>query len=70
MPEENLAMLVIHPRNEPGKFYLALVPAALDGEQAAAAFRELDIDAEAVFQLGGWRTSSQGVAVAAVPMPE
>jgi hypothetical protein len=44
-------------------------PADLLPQQVEAAFRELGVDAEAVLELGGWRTAGCGVAVAHVPFP-
>ena len=37
---------------------------------AKSAPSELEIEAEQVFELGGWRTSSEDVAVAFVPAPD
>ncbi len=62
-------MFVIHARFG-GDFHVALVPAALSQEQMDAALREVGIEAEEVLELGGWKTSECGVAVARVPMPE
>jgi hypothetical protein len=48
-------------------FYLALVPAALTEERMEAALHELGVDAQAVFELGGWKSTEDDVAVAHVP---
>ena len=66
--EHPLKMLVVHAKFE-GGFYVALVPAELSHEQVEASFREVGVEAEAVLELGGWKTSSDNVAVAHVPFP-
>ena len=43
-----------------------MVPAILSEERIESALNELGIDAEAVLELGGWKTSDD-VAVAFVP---
>jgi hypothetical protein len=65
-----LTMLVIHERHQNSGLYLALVPASLDAAEIAAAFRELGIDAERVFEVGNWKTTSSKVGVAYLPFPE
>ena len=65
--ERQLRMLVVHAKH--GGFHLAMVPADLSDEEVAAALQELGIDGEQTFELGGWQTSSQHVAVAHVPFP-
>ncbi len=64
--ERPLRMMIVYAGSE-GGFYLALVPAALSLEQVEAALKELGIEAEQVFELGGWKTTSDDVAVARVP---
>ena len=65
--ERPIRMMIVYDGDD--GFYLALVPAVLSLEQVEAAFRELGVDAEAVFELTDWRTSSEDVAVARVPAP-
>ena len=50
----------------PGVFQ---VSSYLRPSQVDAALRELGVDAEAILELGGWKTSSDDVAVARVPFP-
>ena len=64
--ERPLRMMVVHDKFQ-GGFYVALVPAALLPEQVEAALHELGIEAGEVLELGGWRTTECGVAVAHVP---
>ena len=64
--ERPLRMMVVYTGGE-GGFYVALVPAVLSLEQVEAALSELGVDARAVFELGGWKTTSDDVAVAHVP---
>ena len=66
--ERPLRMLVVHDNLGAG-FFIALVPAHLRDEQVEAALRELGIEAEAMFELGGWRRAKCSVAVAHVPFP-
>ena len=56
-----LRMMIVYESSE-GGFYLALVPAALSLEHVQSALNELGIDAEQVFELTDWRTSSDDVA--------
>ena len=63
--ERPLRMLVVY--GQEGGFYVALVPAVVTEERMEAALRELGVDALAVFELGGWKTTSDNVAVAHVP---
>jgi hypothetical protein len=63
-----LRMLVVHSRFSNG-FHVVMAPAELRDEQIQAALREVGVEAEERFELGGWRTSSQNVAVAHVPVP-
>ena len=66
--ERQLRILVIHGRFGSG-FHIAMIPADLRPEEIRAALQELGIDGAQAFELGGWRTSSQHVAVAHVPFP-
>ena len=66
--ERPLRMMVVHARFG-GGFYLAMIPAELSQEQIEAALSELGVDAEAILELGGWKTSGSNVAVARVPFP-
>jgi hypothetical protein len=65
--ERPLRMLMVY--GQEGGFFLALVPAAITEERLEAALRELGVDAVAVYELGGWKTTSDNVAVAHVPAP-
>jgi len=67
--ESQLTMLVVHARHQHGGCYIALVPADLDPQEVDAALREVNIEAERVYELGNWQTSSQGVAAAYIPFP-
>jgi hypothetical protein len=67
--ERPLRMMVVYAGQE-GGFFVALVPSSLSEERLEAALNELGVDAQAVFELGGWKTSSDDVAVARVPAPE
>jgi hypothetical protein len=66
--ERPLRMMVVYA--DSSGFYVAMVPASLSLEQVEAAFREFGIEAEQMIELGGWRTSSDDVAVAHVPLPD
>jgi hypothetical protein len=66
--ERPLRMMVVHDKFKSG-FFVAMVPAELSPEKVEAALQELGIDGDEVLELGGWRTSSQHVAVAHVPFP-
>jgi hypothetical protein len=68
--EEQLTMLVVHAKHRRGGFFIALVPTSLDAAEVGSQLSELGIDAEKVFELGNWQTSSQNVAVAYVPYPD
>ena len=50
-------------------FFVAMIPAELSEEEVEAGLHELGVEAEAVLELGGWRTSGSNVAVARVPFP-
>ncbi len=41
----------------------------IDEEQIAAALAEMGIEAEQTLEIGGWKTTSQNVAVSFVPFP-
>ncbi len=66
--ERPLRMMIVYERRKSG-FFLALVPAVLSLEQVEAAFRELGVEAQQVFELTDWRTTASDVAVAYVPAP-
>ncbi len=66
--ESQLRMSVVYAGLQ-GGFYVALVSADLPPQQVEAALHELGIEAEAVLELGGWKTSGSNVAVAWVPFP-
>ncbi len=68
MEDPQLRMFVVYTQFE-GGLYFALVPAALSDERMQAALHELGIDADAVFELDGWRRTDDDVAVAYVPFP-
>jgi hypothetical protein len=51
-------------RQEAGHRQIVLAPAVVSDERLEAALRELEVDAEAVLELGGWRTSSDDTAMA------
>ena len=65
--ERPLRMMIVYDGHE--GFYLALVPSSVSEERLEAALHELGVDAQAVFELGGWKTSADDVAVAFVPAP-
>jgi hypothetical protein len=67
--ERPIRMTVVHDRSSDG-FYVAMIPAHLSREEVDAALRQLGIEAEAVLELGGWKTAECGVAVARVPFPD
>ena len=67
--ESQLRMFVVHVRFGDG-FFLVLAPAVLSPEQVSSLILdEVGVDAEAVLELGGWKTTSDDVAVARVPFP-
>ena len=66
--ERPIRMMIVYAGSE-GGFYLVLAPAVVSEERLAAALRELGVEAEQVFELGGWRTTSDNVTVAFVPAP-
>ena len=53
--EAELTMVVVHAKNQPDGFYIALVPKSLDAAAVDSSLRELGIEGEQVFELGGWR---------------
>jgi hypothetical protein len=67
--EAELTMVVIHAKNQPDGFYFAMVPTSLNAAQVDSALLELGIEGQQIFELGGWRYSSQNVCVAYVPFP-
>ena len=67
--EQGLTMLVVQERHQHSGFYLALVPTSLDAAEIDAAFRELGVDAEQVYDVGGWKTTGSHVGVAFLPFP-
>ena len=64
--ERPIRMMIVYDGEKSG-FYLALVPSVVSEERLQAALGELGVDAEATFELGGWKTSADDVAVARVP---
>ena len=67
MDDENpLRMLVVHSGEG---FHVVMTPAELSEEQIQAALHEVGVDSDEMFELGGWKTSSDNVAVAHVPLP-
>lgn len=66
--ERPIRMMIVYDGDESG-FYVALVPAVVTEERMEAALRELGVEAEAVFELGGWKNTEDNVAVARVPAP-
>jgi hypothetical protein len=68
-PEQPIKLFAIQSKNEKSGFYLAWVPSELDENQLQSAFNELGIEPEQTMEVGGWRTSSENVAVAFVPFP-
>ncbi len=67
--EAQLTMLVVHAKHQHGGFYIALVPTGLDATEVNSGMTELGIDAEKVFELGDWKTTANGIAVAFLPFP-
>jgi hypothetical protein len=67
--ERPIRMAVVHDRSSAG-FYVAMISAELSQEEVDAALRQLGVEAEAVLELGGWKTATCGVAVARVPFPD
>jgi hypothetical protein len=66
--ERPIRMMIVYAGDQ-GGFYVAMVPAVLSDERLEAALHELGVDAQAVFELGGWKTTEDDVAVARVPAP-
>ncbi len=66
--ERPIRMMIVYAGGESG-FYLALVPSAVTEERLAAALSELGVDAQALFELGGWKSTEDNVTVAKVPFP-
>jgi len=64
-----LTLLVIQEQHRHDGFHIAFVPHALDAQQIADSLQELGIVPELVFEVGGWRATSEGFAVAFVPSP-
>jgi hypothetical protein len=64
--ERPIRMMIVYAGGE-GGFYLALVPSVVSDERLEAALSELGVDAQALYELGGWRYSKDDVAVARVP---
>ncbi len=64
--ERPIRMMIVYAGDQDG-FFVVLVPSCLSDERLAAALRELGVDAVATFELGGWKTSADDVAVARVP---
>lgn len=64
--ERPIRMMIVYAGSESG-FYVAMVPTVLSEEQIESALNELGVDAQAVFELGGWRQTEDNVAVAFVP---
>ena len=69
MPDPELKFFVIHAKHLYGRFFVALVPAALDHDQIQTAFDELNLDVDQVAEIREWQITSQSVAVALVPFP-
>ena len=67
--ERPIRMTVVHDHASDG-FYIAMIPSHLSQEEVHTALRQLGVEAEAVFEFGGWKTAKCGVAVARVPFPD
>ena len=67
--ERPIRMTVVHTGTQ-DEFYVAMIPSHLSPEEVDAALRHLGVEAEALFELGGWETAKCGVAVARVPFPD
>lgn len=67
--EVTLTLLVIQERHRHDGFHIAFVPHALDARQIDAALQEVGIDPERVYEVGDWKTTSEGLAVAFLPFP-
>ena len=48
---------------------VAFIPSDLGDEQVQAALAELEIASQRAMEIGGWKTSSQNVAIAFIPFP-
>jgi hypothetical protein len=64
-----LTMWAIRAKERPTGFYLALVPGDLEPAEVDAAFEEAGIEREEAMEIGGWKTTSQHMAVAFIPFP-
>jgi len=67
--ESQLTMMVVHAKHQHGGLYIAMVPTSLDDAEVDSGLTELGIDAEQVFELGDWKTTPNGIAVAFLPFP-
>ena len=67
--ERPIRMTVVHDHASDG-FYVAMIPSHLSQEEVDLVLRQLGVEAEAVLELGGWKTAKCGVAVARVPFPD
>ncbi len=67
--EDPIRLVAIQAKGESGGFYLAFVPQGLDDDQIAAALAEMGIEPEQTLEIGGWRKTSQNVAISFVPFP-
>ena len=56
------------PKHRHGGYYVAAVPSCLDAAQVDATFQEAGIEPEKVFEIKEWKTTSEGVKVAFVPI--
>ena len=64
--ERPIRMMIVYAGDQDG-FYVAMVPAVVSDDRIESALRELNVDAQAVFELGGWKSTEDNVAVAFVP---
>jgi hypothetical protein len=65
--ENPIRLFAVQARDKKDGFYIAFVPQ--DFDQFTAALSELGIEAEQSLEIGGWKTTSQNVAIAFVPFP-
>ena len=65
--EAMLTLLVIQEKHRHDGFHIAFVPHALNAQQIADSLQEMGIVPELVFEVDGWRATSDGFAVAFLP---
>lgn len=67
--DPTLTLLVIQEKQRHDGFHIAFVPEGWDADQIDTALKELGIDAGLVCEVSDWKTTSNGLAVAWLPLP-